>query len=155
MSHFQFRMDNILNIREKLEEKKKQEYGKALSRLEIENEKKQKLMDEKNFLLQTLNHKVEEKVSPNEVISYNQYIHYLKKKTIEQDKIVRNAAQYVQKKHEELLESVKQKKMLELLKEKQWIEFQEEANKQEQKIIDEIVSFKSQGRLEDGGKENG
>ena len=44
--------------------------------------------------------------------------------------------------------------MLEKLKEKEWINFLDEENKKEQKIIDEIVSFKSQNRLIDRSETN-
>ncbi|NLK98702.1 MAG: flagellar export protein FliJ, partial [Epulopiscium sp.] len=70
----------------------------------------------------------------------------LKRKTVEQDQVVRKAASFAEKKREELLDAVKQRKMLESLKEKRWTEYKEEENREEQKIIDEIVSFKSQSR---------
>lgn len=155
MSRFKFRMDNILNLREKLEDKKKQEYGDAAKKLQIENQKKEKLINETMYFSQNLCEKMVERIFPEEVISYNQYINYLKIKTVEQEKMVIKAANHAEKKREELLEAVKQKKMLESLKEKQWTEFQEESNREEQKQIDEIVSFQSQNRLMDGGKKNG
>ncbi|WP_058485155.1 flagellar export protein FliJ [Defluviitalea phaphyphila] len=155
MKRFIFTMDNVLNIREKLEEKKKQEYGKALNKLQNEIEKKENLIKETNTFLQILSNKIEEKIHSNEVILCNQYINYLKEKIDDQEKIVQDAEQYAQKKQEELLEAVKKKKMLETLKEKRLIEFLQEMNRKEQIINDEIVNFKYQAHLKDGGDEDG
>lgn len=146
MGRFQFRMENILSLRQKLEDKKKQEYGDANRKLQIENQKKQQLLDESAYVSKDLCDKMKEQIIPEEIISYNQYLKLLKRKTVEQDQVVRKAASFAEKKREELLDAVKQRKMLESLKEKRWTEYKEEENREEQKIIDEIVSFKSQSR---------
>ncbi|HHW67354.1 MAG TPA: flagellar export protein FliJ [Epulopiscium sp.] len=139
-------MDNILSLREKLEDKKKQEFGAATRKLQIENEKKQSLINESIYCSEDLRNRIKHQIIPEEIISYNQYLQLLKRKTVEQEKRVKKAALYADKKREELLEAVKQRKMLEALKEKRWNEYLEESNREEQKIIDEIVSFKSQSR---------
>jgi len=139
-------MDNILSLRQKLEDKKKQEYGEANRKLQIEKQKKQKLIDETTFFSNHLCEKMKDQIVPSEIISYNQYLKVLRRKTVEQDKVVQKAVNNTEKKREELLEAVKQRKMLESLKEKRWIEYKEELNREEQKIIDEIVSFKSKSR---------
>lgn len=152
MSRFQFRMESVLNIREKFEEKKKQEYGDAVMKLQIEKEKKQRMINEESFLSQYARSKMRGCISSIEIISCNQYMSYLKRNITNQDKVVNTAEKFTEKKRGELLEAVKQKKTLESLKEKQWMEFQQELNKEEQKRIDEIVSFKSMSRFSDGGK---
>ncbi|NLK96954.1 MAG: hypothetical protein GX272_02595, partial [Epulopiscium sp.] len=117
MGRFQFRMENILSLRQKLEDKKKQEYGDANRKLQIENQKKQRLLDESAYVSKDLCDKMKEEIIPSQIISYNQYLKVLKRKTVEQDQVVRKAASFAEKKREELLDAVKQRKMLESLKE--------------------------------------
>ncbi|NLK20759.1 MAG: flagellar export protein FliJ [Epulopiscium sp.] len=155
MGRFQFRLDNILNIREKLEDKKKQEYGEASTSFQNEKEIKHQLINKTDNIFCGMRDMLENKITPREVLYYNQYIGFLKERIIEQNKKVEDAARHMENKRCELLEVVKQRKMLESLKEKQKAAFLEEVNKSEQKIIDEIISFKSQNRLRDRGKTSG
>jgi flagellar FliJ protein len=142
MAKFQYPLENLLKVKEKVEEQKKGEYGKALKKLEDEKQKKIELFHLNASAADHLRKQIQQKVSPLMIASYNRYISYLKKKIEEQDRNIRKAEQFSDIKREELLEALKQKKTLEVLKEKQHLEFQEEEKRREQKHIDEIVSFK-------------
>lgn len=154
MSRFQFRLESVLNIREKFEDKKKQEYSDALNKLQREVELKEKLVNESISLFSLLRTKMLDSISPREIIFYNNYANYLKVRIAEQEDNIMLAKKRAEEKRQELIEASKQKKMLEKLKEKEWINFLDEENKKEQKIIDEIVSFKSQNRLIDRSETN-
>ena len=80
MSRFQFRLESVLNIREKFEDKKKQEYSDALNKLQREVELKEKLVNESISLFSLLRTKMLDSISPREIIFYNNYANYLKVK---------------------------------------------------------------------------
>lgn len=142
MAKFIFNMQGLLNIKEKLEEQAKTEYGKALNKLEeeknillnIENEKQQNILNFKQS--------IDKGVKPNYINSINQYLHILDKKIEQQAVNVDNAKQFAEEKRLALLEAMKQRKVFEALKEKAKENYFKEELKNEQKIIDEIVSYK-------------
>jgi len=154
MGRFYFRMESILNVREKIEEQKKQEYSNALNELHREISIKEKLTEESNELIHLLRSKIHDSIALNEIIFYNNYGNFLKRKIIKQEENVKLAYEKAEKKRQELIEASRQKKMLEKLKEKHWFNFLDDENKKEQRSIDEVVSFQSQNRLIDRSETN-
>lgn len=70
------------------------------------------------------------------------YISSLAKKVEDQNKNIKEANDVVDKYREELIKIVKERKMLEKLREKKLNEYLIEMSKDEQKRMDEIVSYK-------------
>ncbi len=142
MAKFIFNMQGLLNIKEKLEEQSKTEYGKALNKLEeeknillnLENSKKQNIV---NF-----RESINKGVKPNYIKSINQFISLIDKKIEQQVENVNKAEEVVEQKRLVLLNAMKERKVLEALKEKEKENYFREELKKEQKIIDEIVSYK-------------
>lgn len=142
MAKYTYRLQSLINIREKLEEQKKNE-------LAIENHK---LLEEKQ-ILNNFNDDVENTLKSQEEYLSNsintfqlqQYMQYLDKLKIEikkQTKVVNKQEKITEKVRLELMEHTKAKKSLEKLKEKDFEAYLEEEKKAEQKVIDEIVSYK-------------
>ena len=143
MAKFNFRLQGFLNIKEKMEEQKKNEYGKAQKKLEEEKQKKIELELRHQHLLEELRKKMQfSGIRPNELQQYNNYIAYtleeieLQQQAIEREEIV------VNQKREEVIQAMKERKMLETVKEKKYEQYLDEEKKAEQRIVDEIVSFK-------------
>ena len=142
MAKFVFNMQGLLNIKEKLEEQSKTEYGKALNKLEkeknillnLENSKKQNIV---NF-----RESINKGVKPNYIKNINQFISLIDKKIEEQIENINKAEEIVEQKRLILLNAMKERKVLEALKEKEKENYFREELKKEQKIIDEIVSYK-------------
>ena len=142
MAKFTFNMQGLLNIKEKLEEQCKTEYGKALNKLE----------EEKNILLNFENKKqqniisfresISKGVKPGYIDSINKYTSLIDKKIEDQKVIVNKAKDFVEEKRLALLEAMKQRKVLEALKEKEKENYFKEELKKKKKMIDEIVSYK-------------
>ena len=142
MAKFIFKMQSLLSIKEKLEDKSKTEYGKALNKLEEEKNILLSLENKKQENIAMLKQSIETGVRPNHIDNINKYISFIDKKIQEQQENINKAEEIVEEKRLELLEAMKQRKVLEALKEKEKENyFKEELNK-EQKIIDEIVSYK-------------
>lgn len=141
MAKFIFKLQPVLNLRQQQEESKKNELGKAIQMLEAE---KRRLAGLENSLTDTVrqfNEKAK-KTTVHKLIEFNDYISLLSSKIKSQKENVNNAALYVDKVREELLEAVKERKILEKLKEKKYEEYLIEQKRLEQKTNDEIVSYK-------------
>ncbi len=142
MAKFIFNMQGLLNIKEKLEEQSKTEYGKALSRLEQEKNILLNLENKKQENILSFKESINSGVKPNYIDNINKYINFIDKKIEEQIKNINKAEEIVEEKRLALLEAMKQRKVLEALKEKEKENYFKEELKKEQKIIDEIVSYK-------------
>ena len=141
MSTFKYKLENVLNVREKLEGIKQKEYAKALAILENEKKIKRKIDHALNQSTLIFKESIEDKIDPR-VIKMQQNYHSLLK--VQKDLAVANVAvakKKTNKQRNELLNAMKNKKTLEVLKEKKFEQFIDEEKKQEQQIIDEIVSF--------------
>lgn len=142
MAKFIFNMQSLLNIKEKLEDKSKTEYGKALNKLEEEKNILLSLENKKRENILSFKQSISLSVKPNYIDSINKYISFIDKKIEEQQENIDKAKKFVEEKRLQLLEAIKQRKVLEALKEKEKENYFKEELKREQKVIDEIVSYK-------------
>lgn len=142
MAKFIFKLQSFLSVKEKIEEQKKNDYGKALNQLEQEKHKKQELLTTQSSTISQLKQKINEGTKPSEIKQYNHFIAYVENEIIKQQEVIIKAQKLVEKKREELVNAMKDRKMLEILKENEYIEYIKEEKKAEQKFIDELVSFK-------------
>lgn len=149
MGTFKFRLQSYLNIKEKLEDQKKNEYGQAMAALEREKQEKAAIEAERSDCLGDFKRSVSSKIDPLTFQRYNMYIDVLKKKEKKQEEIVLSAQETAEKKRVELVERMRERKMLDTLKEKDHVEFIKEEKRMEQKLVDEIVSYRYNNREND------
>lgn len=142
MARFNYAMQNILNIKEKIEEQKRMELGQAMMvyQNEVDEEKRvNRLLDKtvKAFVEgQRESHPVSEFVRLNNSVNF--YEDALKMQKVQ----VLKAYKVVEKKREALKLALMEKQIQEKLKEKALEAFLEEEKMKEQKILDEIVSYR-------------
>lgn len=141
MAGFKFRLQSFLGVKEKIEEQKKLDYGKALKKLEEEKEEKRRLINIKDNAIELFKESIKTNIEPEELKRYNIYIDLMKKKIKQQDVLIEIAEKNAEKKRNELVNAMKERKMLDTLKEKDRVEYNIEQLRVEQKIIDEIVSY--------------
>lgn len=142
MAKFKFRMQNFLSLRERIEEQKKLDYGRAVAKREHEKQVKAALVFKREGYITNFRDQIKnEAISPFEVQAYNHYIDWLKHKITEQEKVVILAEKFAEAKRLELVEAMKERKMLEKLKEKDAEIFRIEEKLTEQKLVDEVVSY--------------
>ena len=141
MAAFKFRLKNFLSLKEKIETQKKLAYGIAVTELETEKSKLNRLNSERAAAIKQFRKKLEEAVEPLTFRQYNYYLELVKKRISEQEKNVERAEQIVIERRTELIAAMRERKTLEVLEEKEHIEFQKEQQKLEQKAMDEIVSY--------------
>ncbi len=149
MKGFKFKLQTLLDVKEKIEEQKKVELGKANQKLDIEKNKLETFIQNKqNAIIQ------QRKMASNmvNVKLYTEYGHYIKKLDIsieQQRKQVQIEEKNVEKAKENLIAIIKERKAYEKLREKKLEEFRRDLLSKEQKSADEIVTYKHSKKLEE------
>lgn len=141
MSGFKFRLEKVLNYKETVEGFKKSEYGSVNQKLNEEKKTLQEYCDYKSDLIKSKEDS--QKTNIANLKLFNNYIGEISKNIQEQENIVENTKKELEHAKEELLLAIQEKKSFEKLKEKDYEEFIAESKKEEAKIVDEIVTFKS------------
>ena len=141
MSKFIYRMQNILNIKYKLEDQAKTEYMLANQMLHEEEEKLQKLKDRKNGYEEEVRRLLQKSLQVDRIKENQEAVVRMREFIIEQMACVKEAQYQVDLKAEKWTELRKERKAQEKLKEKAFENFLQEENARESKEIDELVSF--------------
>ncbi|EHL17288.1 flagellar export protein FliJ [Peptoanaerobacter stomatis] len=140
---YKFRLQKVLDVKEKAEDNKKNEVYIVNKELLKANEQLQELKLELTQKGIEREEKNKEGTSIIEIVQLNKYIDYLcsliKNKEIE----ICELNKKLEIKKEEYIESRKERKSYENLKDKDYARYMIKEAKEEEKIIDEIVSFSS------------
>lgn len=142
MAKFIFKLESLLNVKLKLEDKAKTEYGKANSDLQREKDLLNQLYEQKNQTIAHFKNSLLENINPFETGIFNKFIKNIDGQIEKQNQNIENAEKIVEEKRIELVEAMKQRKIFETLKENKKEIFNKELLLNEQKVIDEIVSYK-------------
>lgn len=142
MAKFFYGMQNILDIKYKLEDAAKQEYAEARLRLNEEEEKLQELYERKKYYhcayLEAINGKldylhIDECANAMDIMDL--YIE-------QQNEVIKKCSKQLEKAKQRLNKEMQERKMHEKLKEKKFEEFMIELNATENKETDEVVSYR-------------
>lgn len=142
MARFVFSLQNILNMKEKLEDQAKNEFSQANLRLtEAEEEhdrRKKRQMDAEITLRET----VQKLQDVREVRSREDAVEVLKMFARQQELVVLQRRKEVEVARNKLQEAMRERKTFEKLREKAFDEFMAEESIKEQKEVDELVSYR-------------
>lgn len=142
MAKFVYRMQNILDIKKKLEVQAKNEYAQANAALLEEQEKLSLLFFKKKDCENGLRNEYDRKpLDLSEIEFWKNNIVYTDGCIKEQTVCVMNAQKQVDAKKEQMLELMKERKTQELLKEGAFQQFLQEVKAEESKEVDELVSY--------------
>lgn len=141
MAKFVYRMQNILDIKLRLETQVKTEFAEASAKLAQEEEKLRKLIEKRKEYERELKRLSEDKLELEELKRCSGYIQTLKELMQQQALAVRIAQRNLDKVRERLNQAMQERKIYEKLREKAFEEFKEELNAEEKKEIDQLVSF--------------
>lgn len=142
MAKFFYKMQNILNIKYKLEEQAKSAYGAAKAILDEEEELLEEKKAKKEAYEQTLRTMVLEQLNILEIKRMEDAVEVSKYHIKMQLIAVRNAKKQVEIARKKLNEAMIERKTHEKLKENAFEVFKEEIKMEEKKEVDELVSFK-------------
>ncbi len=141
MAKFFYRMQNILNIKYKLEEQAKQEFSDAQYRYRQEEERLERLKQRKRDYTEEMRGHAKERLNVMELERCNDAIALLDMRIREQKEVVFRAMTEVDQARAKLNQSIQERKTHEKLKEHQFESFLQELNAEEMKEIDELVSY--------------
>lgn len=142
MAKFIYKMENILNIKYKLEEEAKNVYGAARAMLNLEEEKLQNLYEKQSFYEDQLKQLCTSTLDILAIRKCEDAIEIMKYNIKLQIIAVNNAKMQLEKARIKLNEAMVDRKTHEKLKENAFESFKEEIKVQEKKEVDELVSFK-------------
>lgn len=140
MSGYKFKLQRVLDYKETVEGLKKSEYGTAIQKLNEEKEILSNYISRKSEIIKQFSTK-DDKINIGSFRIYNNYISEITNKIKNQEKNVMESEREAVKVQKELLEAMKEKKAFEKLKEKDHKEFILEEKREEEKIMDQIVTF--------------
>ncbi len=141
MAKFRYRMQNILEIKEKLEEQEKIAYGIANRKLLEEQEKLQRLLIRKSDYESKLKELTSGSLDLLEIQTCKRAIDSMKVAIRDQMIAVHTAQRNLEIARKKLNDVRKDRKAHENLKEKAFDAFKEEILAEESKATDELVSF--------------
>lgn len=141
MAKFYYRMQNILNIKYKLEEQAKQEFSQAQNRYRQEVDKLDGLNKRKDVYTAEMRGLAKERLNVLELERCNNAISILKDLIQEQKEAVFRAMADVDRARTKLNSIMQERKTHEKLKEHQFESFLQELNAEEMKEIDQLVSY--------------
>jgi flagellar FliJ protein len=147
MAKFRFKLQAVLNIKEQTEDNLKNELGKALRKLEKEKEILKGIENERDKYIERFNVQSGKGIVVEKLKEYTIYISHLRNRMERQKDNINLAHKNVDNYREQLVKVVQERKILEKLKEKKYQEFLKEQLMEEQKLADEMVSYKYFNRL--------
>ncbi len=148
MAKFLYRMQNILDIKYKLEDQAKQEYmsvrmqlDEAMDTLHIMENRKDMYMNRYRDLVSQKLNVLEIEECKNAIILMDEYI-------LEQKSVIDRIQKELDLATKKLNQAIQERKVHEKLREKEFEAFLQELNKEEMKEIDELVSYQYNNREE-------
>ena len=142
MAKFIYRMQNILNLKYKLEEQAKTAFGLAQRKLLEEEQRLYELQQRKDGYLLQLKGQMEGSLDVRRLVRLEDAVENVKEQIKLQKIRILDAEQKVEQARERLREAMIERKTQEKLRENAFEEFKEEINQQEKKEVDELVSYK-------------
>ena len=150
MAKFIYRMQNILNIKYKLEESAKQEYAEARQALAAEEQKLDALKKRKQGYYEAYQASIQGRLDFLEIEENANSMDILDMMIEEQNAVIRQKSKEL-----ELARQKMERKMHEKLKEKKFDEFKQELNATEKRETDEVAGYQftsAKEEVEDNGK---
>lgn len=141
MAKFIYRMQNILSIKLKLEDQAKTAFGAAKRRVDEEEERLLRLEERKEGYQELLLQKVGGTLNILEIRQTEEAVEILKYKMQMQTLVIEAAKQQLELARRKLNEAIQERKIQENLREQAFLAFMEELKAEEQKEVDERVSF--------------
>lgn len=142
MAKFIFSMENLLKIKLKLEDQAKAEYGIQIAILRQEEQKLLDMKVRKDNMQQQLKEQISHILNLFEIRQLEDGIENIKYNMNLQRIVIINQQNKVEEARKKLDEAMKERKTYEKLKEKAFEIFKQEINAEEQKEVDELVSFR-------------
>lgn len=141
MAKFKYKLQNVLDIKYRIEDQARAVFAAAQAKLD-EEEHKRDLLIERRVEYEQKGRKLREDVlNPYDMRDNDRAIENIKGQIKEQEKNVEKAKKGVEQARLQLTDAMQERKIHEKLKENSFEEFMHEVNAAESKEIDELVSY--------------
>jgi flagellar protein FliJ len=148
LAAFKFSLATLLKIKEQFEQNTKNELGLVIQALERARHRLREIEGEIQNQVDEFGSAVSGKIDQERIEGIRRWITVLENKKIDQEGQVKKASENVDIVRAKLIALVKERKVLEKLKEKEFQLYLEEESKLEQKVIDDLVTYKERKRRE-------
>lgn len=152
MAKFKYRMQNILDVKRKLEDAAKLEFGQASAKVREEERKLENLNDRKNAYEAEGRKLRKEKLNVMDLRSNTEAISALKEMIVLQEAEVKKSKEFLEFKRVQLQNAMQERKTQDKLYENAFQEFMQEENARESKEVDELVSYVYGQRAKEQGE---
>lgn len=142
MAKFIYNMQNLLNLKEKLEEQKKAAFGLAKAKLDEEQELLKHFHAQKRQYQNALVACFSSRLNLADIKKNEEALKVVQMKIEHQSIVVKQAERQVELARVQLTEAIKERKTHEKLREKAFEAFKSDLIHEESKEVDELVSFK-------------
>ena len=149
MAKFIYKLQNILEIKNKMERQAKSVYAEANRKLNMEQEKLEQMIIEKKRLEDHYRELATGTLAPLELMESRRAIDFQRERIKGQLVEIRVAQKNLDLARARLSEAVKERKTHEKLRENAFEEFLAELSAEEKKEIDEVVSYRFGAEKED------
>lgn len=142
MKKFSFRLQTVLEMREKALEDKRREMARVIAVLNEQNEVKERFIQKSDATRKSLESIYEgsKELDILEITNYKDFLGKMANEIVKQDAVIANTKNILKLKQHEVTNALKEVKILEKLKETQQKKFYEEMIYLEGKEIDDIAS---------------
>jgi len=141
MAKFIYRMQNILNIKEKLETQAKNEFAEARARLDEEIDKLKAIEDRKAAYEEEGRLMRQSAINIQDLNDNKYAIDRMDEQIALQQKRVERAEKNLENAREKLTEAMQETKVQQKLRERAFEDFKKELNAAESKEVDELTSY--------------
>ena len=152
MAKFKYRMQNILDVKRKLEDAAKLEFGQASAKVREEERKLENLNDRKNAYEAEGRKLRKEKLNVMDLRSNTEAISALKEMIVVQEAEVQKSKEFLEFKRVQLQNAMQERKTQDKLYENAFQEFMQGENARESKEVDELVSYVYGQRAKEQGE---
>ena len=142
MAGYKYKLQNILKLRESIEKDKKNEFGVATQRLDKEKLKLKQLNAEMYNMCDSIEKAVSKGIKCNELLVQHQFKNYYKGCISDQTIKSQMAEEHLTYCRQKLVVAVQDRKIMEKLKEIDFEKYKYTEQKIEEKLVDDLVSFK-------------
>ncbi|HHV46967.1 MAG TPA: flagellar export protein FliJ [Tissierellia bacterium] len=145
MAGFKFRLEKVLNYKETVENQSKIKFAQVKQKLTIEEALLNDFYNQKKSVIDRRNSS-SKGIKVGELAMYNSYIGALNKRIEKQSLIVARTREELDRAKNDMVQAVTEKKIFEKLREIQYEEFIYKQGKEELKINDNFISYKTATR---------
>jgi flagellar FliJ protein len=136
-----FKLESVLSLKKNIEDDKKRELTKVHTKRRLLERETSELQNALTHTIQTSKQAMQNQIDPNEMIYRNRFTKYVQKEISLKEKQKTVIANEIDIKTKELVEAVKGRKILDNLKKVHQTRYNEELKRQEQSLVDQLVSY--------------